>query len=103
MAYTRGAVIKGMYRYTNQLLVLNACKPQPGEEISKVKGGVTTPLSAAVWTVGLTEHPDPTFVEYIVKGLREGFRVGFNRSAKSNLSVPHPEVIMELVWTRPFP
>ena len=69
MAYTRGAVIKGTYRYTNQLLALNACKPQPGEEISKAKGGVTTPLSAAVWAVGLTEHPDPTFVEYIVKGL----------------------------------
>ena len=95
-------MIKGMYRYTNQLLALNACKPQPGEETSKAKGGVTTPLSAAVWAVGLTEHPNPTFVEYIIKGLREGFRVGFNRvstlkSAMSNLSVPHPEVIMEYI------
>ena len=49
MAYTRGAVIKGMYRYTNQLLALDAYKPKQGEEISKAKGGVDhTPPSSCV-------------------------------------------------------
>lgn len=105
MAYTRGTVIKGMYRYSNQLLALDACKPKQGEEISKAERGVDhTPPSSCV---GCETHraSGPHICQihkYIVKGLREGFRMGFNRvsplkSALFNLSVPHPGIIQEYI------
>ena len=43
------------------------------------------------WAVLLSTHPDPTFVDYILTGMREGFRIGFLpsgrlKSARRNFS-----------------
>lgn len=61
---------------------------------------VRTPLNLAAWDNVLQEHPDKAYSNYIVSGLRHGFRVGFNRqtplkSASSNMASArlHPEVI----------
>lgn len=41
-------------------------------------GKVVTPLHAGVWERGLASHPDRQFAAYIVRGIREGFRIGFD-------------------------
>ena len=63
---------------------------------------VSTPLQLSVWEDSLRFHPDRAFARYILRGIREGFRVGFDRrsplkSAARNLqsAQEHPEVIQQ--------
>ena len=92
-----GNVVLGHYRYTNDLLRLEAAVPYevllPG-----VCGYISTSLNHAIWRLLLSEHPDSQFVGYIVRGLRGGFRIGSApelRSASSNMfsALLHPESI----------
>ena len=39
---------------------------------------ITTPLEWSEWEEALKSHPDQQYRAYIVTGLREGFRVGFD-------------------------
>ena len=39
-----------------------------------------TPLNTGSWEEALRRHPDEWFVGYIVRGLRNGFRIGAVRS-----------------------
>ena len=55
---------------------------------------------AQAWASHLTAHPDPTFAQYLLRGLQAGFRIGPQgrgapRQAKRNLrsAYEHPEVI----------
>ena len=43
-------------------------------------GGIRSPLSIHLqqWVTALSGHPDRIFVDYIVEGLRHGFRVSFD-------------------------
>ena len=60
-----------------------------------------TPLLAPVWQAALRGYPDPRLHHFLVQGLQEGFRIGYNaprgqlRSAKRNIpsSYEHPEVV----------
>ena len=61
---------------------------------------ISTPLLAKIWEELLTSHPDPTFSQYIIRGIRSGFRTGPQghgtcRRARRNLrsGYEHPEVI----------
>ena len=62
---------------------------------------MVTPLKAEIWSKELATHPDQLFCQYIIRGLREGFRVGFDyensqlRSNGCNLlsAADHPEVV----------
>ena len=62
-----------------------------------------TPLQWLMWAKALESHPDQDFSAYIVEGLRNGFRLGFNytshacTSAKRNMlsAFQHPKVIGE--------
>ena len=51
---------------------------------------INTPLQWQAWERALRTHPDKQFTEYVVSGLREGFRVGFKyprpcRSSADNM------------------
>ena len=93
-------VVLGNYRYTNDLLGLEAAVPYE-VPLPSVCGFTSTPLNHAMWSLLLSEHPDRQFVGFIVRGLRCGFRVGCRssgpelRSATSNMfsAILHPEVI----------
>ena len=53
----------------------------------------------------LTNHPDSHFDDYIVQGIREGFRIGYNythhrcKAAKANMRLAgeHPEVVRDYI------
>ena len=67
-------------------------------------GLVATPLQASVWEDLLQDHPDKAFTQYICKGMREGFRIGFQRgnllsSATTNMpsAAAHPEVVSQYI------
>ena len=61
---------------------------------------VNTPLDWRAWDEALAEHPDPRFRRYIIEGIRDGFRIGFNhkvgvRSSPVNMgsAMEHSEVV----------
>ena len=95
------------YKYSSQLLELDMCRPV------EVKGGmlpmklrhIESPIRVNVWRQSLTEHPDQRFVQYMLKGLEEGFRIGFQYQqaqligCKSNLVINNPSVVTEYLDT----
>ena len=64
---------------------------------------ITTPLVYHEWTNLLSSHPDAEFSHYVLTGLAQGFRVGFDRTkvqcvqAKNNMqsALQHPSVVEE--------
>ena len=70
----------GLYPYTADLLGLSKSHPStsPKEKVIQEKLSETvTPLQFTQWEALLADHPDRTYVDYILAGIREGFRIGF--------------------------
>ena len=68
----------------------------------KVSVEVSTPLQADTCASLLAAHPDQWFAQFIVRGIRQGFRIGFDRSKgasprplKGNMSIPQPELVTQ--------
>ena len=65
---------------------VSSCRSTLHPAISKV----VTSLIVPAWSTALAPHPDRAFADYIVRGLNEGFRIGYKRgtplrSAKTNM------------------
>ena len=66
---------KGHYRYTADLLPLDrAASLSLPPDLSPMPS-VVTPLNARAWKGGLETYPDRAFATYLIKGIKEGFRV----------------------------
>ena len=66
---------------------------------------MASPLVAKRWAALLDTHPDKEFVTYILQGVTNGFRIGYDYSKKvkkasSNLlsATQNPEVISKRRW-----
>ena len=68
------------HRYTADLLALEQASPAP----IAIPDRRTTqsPLDPAVWQQCLQSYPDREFAQFIVRGLRGGFRIGVRRGAQ---------------------
>ena len=98
--FTVGNIFFGRYHYTHDLLTLEAAVPDnvvlPDDCLR-----ISSPLNPDMWDLLLAEHPDRQFVEYIIRGIRGGFRIGCHASVQKLQSVSsnmpsansHPEVI----------
>ena len=49
-------------------------------------GGVFTPLKLEHWESLLASHLDKEYVNYLLRGIREGFRIGFKESGSVSLA-----------------
>ena len=67
------------YPYMSDLLALSSCKKSELEPPS-IEGleHINSPLIIQAWAEALTTHPDIAFAEYLLAGICNGFRVGFN-------------------------
>ena len=90
--------VHSRYPYMQQLAKLQSFKPRQAEEMPGELSQITTPLKVQAWREGLQHHPDANFSQYVIQGISEGFRIGFNREitlkpcAKNMLSavqLPH--------------
>ena len=63
--------------HTQELLELERCVPSRGRKVGRALMQVTTPLRIAEWEKVLVSDPDKEFAAYILRGLREGFRIGY--------------------------
>ena len=99
------------YLYTEDLRELNRCTPTLGSTAVHEKLlGIHTPLVVAHWESMLASHPDREYVDYLIKGIRDGFRVGYQRvvgieqslsSARKNLqsAEENPQVVEQYLST----
>ena len=86
-----------LYRRLTELSIhqtpgsLDSRRPRKPVALPQKLRAIVSPLNLQVWTQRLAEHPDIGFKEYILRGLRLGFRIGFQHgkgmctSAKSNM------------------
>ena len=91
---------KGNYVYLDHLLYYDSCKPTEDTSRLIISSEIHSPLSSGKWAQELLGHPDSTYVDYIVKGIDKGFRIGFDRrqftcSAGGNLHVDQPKVVSD--------
>ena len=79
------------YAYTKDLLVLNSRRSEVQlNDIPAKLREVHTFLVVEEWEKSLRGHPDREFCAYLLQGMAEGFRVGFQynhscMAAKSNM------------------
>ena len=92
------------YTYMEDLLKINSCTAAYPIQLPAPMGDITTPLRWQEWDRALENHPDQRFRTYIVDGIKNGFRVGYNYeevnqlcSSPANMAsaMQHPEVIRE--------
>jgi hypothetical protein len=95
-----GNIVFGRYCYTEDLLALEAAVPYEMNLPSECRH-IVSPLKPAMCELLLSEHPDRQFVDYLIRGLHGGFRIGCRVTARDLQSVSvnmpsailHPEVI----------
>ena len=95
--------LAALYPYTTDLLCLNFHQAHMRTRCATLES-ITTPLVAAEWESALLTHPDRAFTRFILTGIREGFRIGFDRrsplkSSSRNMqsALVHPEVIQTYI------
>ena len=103
--HLNGQIIEGRHKYRSHLYALDSCRPdsrEPQWELEQWKI-ISSPLVSAEWRKHLRSHPDTEFAAYIIRGISQGFRLGFQRkkahiiSAKANMPVQNPEVVSEYI------
>ena len=71
-------LVRHHYPYNKDLRELDACRPRSqAAQIPPEACTIVTPLSPRWWEQALANHLDRQFARYIVNGLRDGFRIGF--------------------------
>ena len=80
---------RGRYIYMNDLLELDRRRPSGVSTLPEGVGAIATPLRWEVWAKDLRDLPDREYARYIVEGIRDGFRIGFDYSSLSCSSVSH--------------
>ena len=95
----------GPYKYMTDLLYLESKQP-PFPMAPELTGGGESPLLPYIqnWQFHLRDHPDAQYQQYLLKGLTEGFRVGFDwsqqlSSAKQNMPsvTKEPQVVQDYI------
>ena len=95
------SILDGHYVYMQDLQVLSRRTPTSLKPLPPSLTSVTTPLKVDMWQSLLASHPDPEFMRYILAGISQGFRIGFQyshsapRGVKCNMqsALENPSVI----------
>lgn len=79
---TTATVATGAYSYTDDLLALAERVAPTVSSLPALEGlaSVVSPLIWSEWSKALQDHPDQRLKDYLLCGIRDGFRVGFNPS-----------------------
>ena len=74
---------RGEYIYMQDLGDLDARRPLKDPTIPAGVGVVNSTLVASEWEAVLASHPDREFAAFVVRGIQEGFRIGFDYRRQS--------------------
>lgn len=104
---TEATISQSSYPHTADLLKLDSCQCTPTNlpAIPHIEA-IVSPLIPDAWERALASHPDRKLATYILAGLRQGFRIGFNQqsplaSAKENMpsTKQNPQVVADYLQT----
>ena len=70
-------VVSGHYKYLADLLALDQCRPTVRSAIT----GISASIKVDQWKDIVAAQPDKLFVDWVVRGSRRRFRVGFDYSS----------------------
>ena len=73
-------VVNGRYLYMNDLARLDTCAPRARRCLPARFRRVATPVDRVQWRALLCTHPDSRFVDYVLRGFEQGFRIGLSSS-----------------------
>ena len=80
-----------------QLQELDACKPRNSREVPELLRHIESPVNLPTWERAIRNHSDNQFATYTLKGLREGFRIGYRhntavlKAGGKNMHCSNPE------------
>ena len=72
------AVDEVVTNFTDKLLLLEACSPLLAANKALIWSKRVSPLHPLRWEEELKCHPDRQFADYVIRGVREGFRLGYD-------------------------
>lgn len=89
----------------DQLLTLESQTPEQQTSLPTALQRISTPLHYDVWQRHLANHYDQCFAQFILRGIKRGFRIGFNikstklKTSQSNLisATNHPQVVTSYI------
>lgn len=96
----------GRYRYIKDLVKLEKARPAEICQVVKAVRVINSPLLPYLpaWKQHMEGHLDEAFRSYILSGIEQGFRVGFDythplHSASQNMpsALAHPKVVEDYV------
>ena len=98
--YTRGMAKDNTYVYLDLLLAFDICRPVEDLPWLVISPEIHLSLHTSVWAAELSIIQTKAYVEYILQGISNGFKIGFDRkqhisSAKGNLLIDEPEAVIE--------
>ena len=85
--------------YMEELLAVARKEPLTAQSIPSCLSTVHTPLQVEVWVRLLQTNPDREFTSFLLRGLSQGFRIGFDygsvslKPAKSNMAGTTQDVV----------
>ena len=87
------------YRYTPDLLALEAQHSPKGDIADPRLAPINTPLHKEAWQACLRLHPDQNLVQYLTRGFTQGFRIGFDyrcelKGAKKNMHYATQQLVV---------
>ena len=69
------------HQYTNDLLALDSCKRATLIRLPPYANSIVSQLDWRQWQASLTRHPDKAFADFVVEGIKDGFRDGYARTS----------------------
>lgn len=90
---------KGMYVYTAHLVALEGHVSPSPSPVPPCLRTVQTPLCANHWAKSLSGHPDRQLVAVIMRGITQGFRIGYRRGGPLRSTLRN----MSSVMATPYP
>lgn len=79
---------EGSYIYMDDLQAIDAHRPAVSSTVPAEVAVISSPLIPHEWEAALANHPDREFVEYVVRGIREGFRIGYDYKRQPKIKRP---------------
>ena len=91
----------GRYVYMEDLKMIASRKPKEALVVPPQLQAIHTPLRLSSWQQYLEGHPDSEFVTFLLEGISNGFRIGFNygshqcRAANRNMqsAIQNPQEV----------
>ena len=91
------------YQYCDQLLTLENCVKDNSVQLPDCMCRIVTPMKITEWSSMLATYPDKRFVNFLLRGIEKGFRIGFTytsiqlKSHYQNLlsAMDHPQVVQD--------